>query len=492
MDGDWITGQIDDVPTFLRPKEGPTTLGLTFRVGVADETIPTRGITHLVEHLALHKVFDADAHSNGFTTLDTTSFVVRGRPDEVKTFVDDLCASLRDLPRERFDVERRILEAEERERATGGLDNHLRLRYGNQAWGLAGHAEHGLRTITSHQVQGWADHWFTRDNCVLWAVGTLPEDLMVFLGRGDRHPAPPVTATVRGRRFVRGDRLALLSMEVPSGSVAAVAARVLGDRCFRRLRLEEGSVYSVHPSVTDLDGDRSLLSLGVETDPKQADAIVRGLLNELGVITVAGPGRDEVDKAKRAFRRGLDEPDAVDGSVRSAALDVLVGRRPRTIAERAADLDAVTVDDVRRLFEIASADAHLTLPEGAGQHDLRYGHLAPVIPAATSGAVRTTVLDQVDRGDRLLVDGEGVHRFYAETSQVQSVRWNAAAGLLRFGDGGRLVLGLDHQFIQVHPAEWVDGPQLVAAIDRSVPPDRVVDDPEPLGSAYLEAAQQAR
>lgn len=492
MDGEWITGRIDDVPTFLRPKEGPTTLALVFRVGVADETIPLRGVTHLVEHLALHKVLDADAHTNGATALETTTFIVRGRPDEVKTFVDDVCSSLRELPRERFDIERRILEAEERERSIGALDNQLRCRYGNQAWGLVGHGEHGLRGLGFHQAQAWADHWFTRDNCALWAVGSIPDDLMIHLGRGERKPAPPVRATVDGRRMTVGGNLVLISMEVPSGATAVVASGVLSDRLFRRLRVDEGHVYSVHPGLTDLDGHRSVLSLAIDTSPQHADDIVRGLLSELGVVSLAGPEEAEVDKVKRGFQRALEEPDVGDGLVASAARNELLGRPQRSIAERRAEMDAVTVDDVRRLVQDALAEANLVVPEHAGLNDLRFRGLAPVIEPATTGATRSVVVDEVDRGDRLLVDHTGVHHYEAVTGRMRSVAWHALAGSIRGPDGVRILFGLDHQHLRVVADEWLGGAQIVGEVDRMTNPALVVDEPEPLGSPYLDMVRRAR
>ena len=45
---------VDGVPTLLAPTTGPMHAGLVFRVGQADETLARKGITHLVEHLALH------------------------------------------------------------------------------------------------------------------------------------------------------------------------------------------------------------------------------------------------------------------------------------------------------------------------------------------------------------------------------------------------------------------------------------------------------
>ena len=58
---------IEGIRTLLAPGPGPTRGGVTFRVGQADETLSTAGITHLVEHLALHKLGMTDYHFNGAT-----------------------------------------------------------------------------------------------------------------------------------------------------------------------------------------------------------------------------------------------------------------------------------------------------------------------------------------------------------------------------------------------------------------------------------------
>ena len=56
--------EIDGVPTFWA--SGGNTDGyrvaLLFRVGQSDETLARSGITHLVEHLALHRVGQPEHH----------------------------------------------------------------------------------------------------------------------------------------------------------------------------------------------------------------------------------------------------------------------------------------------------------------------------------------------------------------------------------------------------------------------------------------------
>ena len=44
---------VDGLSTYWVANGGPFRAVLVFRVGQADETLPTRGICHLVEHLAI-------------------------------------------------------------------------------------------------------------------------------------------------------------------------------------------------------------------------------------------------------------------------------------------------------------------------------------------------------------------------------------------------------------------------------------------------------
>ena len=58
---------VDGVPVLLGPTAGPMQAGLVFRVGFADEPLARRGITHLLEHLALYPLGLGDYHFNGTT-----------------------------------------------------------------------------------------------------------------------------------------------------------------------------------------------------------------------------------------------------------------------------------------------------------------------------------------------------------------------------------------------------------------------------------------
>lgn len=85
--------EVDGIPTLFAYATGPMRAGLVFRVGVADETLAGAGITHLVEHLALHRQGLADYHFNGATKAAFTHFHVEGAEHEIVAYLDGVCTS---------------------------------------------------------------------------------------------------------------------------------------------------------------------------------------------------------------------------------------------------------------------------------------------------------------------------------------------------------------------------------------------------------------
>jgi predicted Zn-dependent peptidase len=74
---------VDGVWTLWAPAQGSLRAGLVFRVGRADETLARGGLTHLVEHLALHNLGLSDHHYNGTTGQIATTFHTHGDPDHI-------------------------------------------------------------------------------------------------------------------------------------------------------------------------------------------------------------------------------------------------------------------------------------------------------------------------------------------------------------------------------------------------------------------------
>ena len=77
---------VDGLSTYWVEGGGAFRAVLAFRIGMADETLPTRGICHLVEHLAIEPQQRLYTW-NGWCAIDTTGFWAEGDRDEVLDYL---------------------------------------------------------------------------------------------------------------------------------------------------------------------------------------------------------------------------------------------------------------------------------------------------------------------------------------------------------------------------------------------------------------------
>jgi hypothetical protein len=115
LTGEVRSGEIDGVRVRWASSgsvDGPFRACLLFRVGRADETLATGGITHLIEHLALFGVGRPCYGFNGCVEPGRTSFVVSGDEAEVSDHLAAVTTALGRLPFERLATEVRVLRTE--------------------------------------------------------------------------------------------------------------------------------------------------------------------------------------------------------------------------------------------------------------------------------------------------------------------------------------------------------------------------------------------
>ena len=189
--------EVDGVPTLLAPGSGPMRAGLVFRVGAADETLARRGITHLLEHLALATIGQADYHYNGATDADLHPLPQPGLRGAHRGLPHRGLRVLQNLPMQRLEAEKEILRTEQSSRGTGVMDGMPLWRHGARDFGLVSYPEFGLHMIGPDDLRAWAARYFTRENAVLWIVGDrVPEGLRLPLPAGERHPVPAASSAL--------------------------------------------------------------------------------------------------------------------------------------------------------------------------------------------------------------------------------------------------------------------------------------------------------
>ncbi|MEU7279050.1 insulinase family protein [Streptomyces sp. NPDC045431] len=473
---------IDGVRTVVAHRPGPASAGLLFRVGSADETLATRGITHLVEHLALHR-HGIDGvgphHYNGTTDATHTHFHVTGDPAEVVAYLNDVCAALRDLPVERLETEKEILRTEAAGRGTGPHSDVPLWRYGAQGHGLASYHELGLPRLDAAAIRHWAATRFTRENAVLWIScdspsGDLPEGLDVRLPSGPRHPMPAVTSALpHTPAFFHGDDgVVVLDAVVRRSTAAGVFSDVLGKALFRELRQKGGLSYTADSDYAPRDADFATITALADALPRKQDAVVGGFIDVLAALRA---GRvDEADfAAVRAARRKMYEvPDLAAAQLPAYALGLLTGHPLPGKDTYLAELDALTPADLHAVAQEVWANALLKVPGGRGA-DWAGFHEAPSRSAEVLEGRRHP--HRTDSRAALVVGAEGVS--LVSPGNQASVRYDQCAAVLAFPDGARHLIGLDGMSVSVEPTLYEVTPAALAPIDAAVPPQVVVPMP---------------
>ncbi|GII99024.1 putative Zn-dependent peptidase [Sediminihabitans luteus] len=459
---------VDGVPAVLVPREGPVTAGITFRVGMADESLATSGITHLVEHLALHGLGEVEAHHNGTTTMTTTTFHVTGSPAEAAAFLTGLCASLRDLPTERLATEKNVLATESAHRGSRAAGAALATRFGARAHGLAGYGELGLDRIGPDELASWTHRWFTRENAVVFLTTTdVPEGLVLDLPSGERMPAPtarPVLASTPA--FEQGAQGEVrVTAVVDRGPAASLLMSVVRARLQRDLRRSAGYSYVVEAGLVPLDREHALLALYADSLPAHQDAVVGAVVDVLAALRAGRIGAEELEGARSAVLRELDAPDVDAAILPTAACDLLLGEDVADAARRRSQILSVTLEEVVEAAGQVWPSALAQVPGGP----LDWAGFAEARPTAST-PVRGYPFAHVDEpGVELLLERAGFTVQHAGAHRT--VLLEDVAALVVLGDGGRVVVGTDGTTVDVEPTvfEGLTADVVARRVDGVVP-----------------------
>ncbi|MCL2581821.1 MAG: hypothetical protein FWE35_05125 [Streptosporangiales bacterium] len=480
------SGDIDGVPAFWQAEPGGAsrpgtyTAGLVFRTGMADETLATRGVTHLLEHLALYPLHvDAARHVNGQTGQLTTTFLTRGDAGEVAGFFKALCASLRNLPGDRIEKEKQVLRIEASERDSSILQPLLRHRYGAEGYGLAGFPELGLGAVDASGLEAWAARGFTRGNAALWITGGAPPaGLRLDLPDGERSPAPDAPVTIRSTPAYFNTNVAGPAFHglVERSTAATVYATVLSGILTDELRYKQALTYTPEVSYTVRDGRYAHILAMAAGTRESVSVLTAEFLRILSRLRDQPADADKVREVTERLAAQWDNPDpaAAASLVRRAAQNELLGYQSREPEERRRELAALSPGDLHRVAEEAFANGAFALPRRqksfiAGLPHIPWTRAEPVtgrdVPSADAPFVAI----------RLIVGAEGVS--VRQGTQSLTVRFADCAALMVRPDGARRLIGLDALEVPVEPTMWRLKPDEISRIDAAVPRDRHVRAP---------------
>lgn len=467
--------RVDGIQCALAPPSGNrVAAGLLFRVGRADETLATSGITHLVEHLALHEHGLGELHYNGATADTYTHFHVQGTTADVVEYLNGVCASLCDLPVHRLGVEKEILRTEAAGRGAGPAPHVAMFRYGAQGFGLASYPEVGLPNLDAEAVCDWARRHFTRENAVLWITSdSVPEGLDLALPSGRRNPLPPVTSTLPSSPawYRDGSELVHLNAVVPRSTAAILYTTVLSKALFRELRVSGGYSYTATADYVPRDREHATVVAMADCHPEKREAVVGGFVDVLARLRFGTITETELRSAAASALRALDEPDLA-ARLPGHAMNLLIGRENLSDERLRREIEATSTADLRAVAEQVNDTALVQVPDLG----LDWAGLDPV-PESSERRVHGREFPALDNDGwpRLVVGRDGVGLVWDDAHVT--VRYRDVVAQQVYPDGGRRLTGVDGFHIAVEPTLFGVDDAALRTIDTSVPPSSVVTQP---------------
>lgn len=467
--GEFVATEISGIRTLHLPASGCTRLTLHVGVGWADESFATRGVTHAIEHLVMGGAEPGRLETNACVMPFQTAFWANGPAPLVGQFLNQVAAALRDLPLDRLDRERNVLEAETNRHTFGAHEVLLKSRFGICGPGLGmfpGIGPLGLdpATVARHHAQ-----WFVAGNAVLTVVGPVPEDLDLRLPPGEA-PTRTFDTWRGGPAWDRADvRDPCASIEGHDTPVASVAIRAAAAALERRLRHERGIAYGVVPDVVRLPGTgRVVLQLSTRAAPGAVAEVAAELITELRRRSSLGVTADELADDVEWSRLLTGDLEAAASHVQLQAERLLAGQPARQLAEVREMVAAVTADEVRGALLESLPTALLLVPrDSPAPQGLPLVPTCAALPDLTTPRLRRRLRSGLPAGTALGF-ADGVVQYRDEDGDVHEVRFDECVGV-GVAHGGRLLFGRRGCFVWVDPREFRGAKAVVRAIDELLP-----------------------
>lgn len=457
---------IDGVEVFWADAPGPPIATLTFRVGVVDENLYVRGITHMVEHLALQPLALQTYTYNGFVDQLRTTFTATGEPGELAGFLRTVCAGVTDPPVDRLEHERQILLTESGGHDAGALGALLATRYGPRGPGLIAYDELGLHHLDADRIKEWARRYFRPENAVLWLNKEPPPGLTLPLDPGgSRRPVEetePVPLTLPAW-MEQGERGVGVSYLHDRTVAVSALLQVLERRLQQNLRYDRGIAYEVGASYFPLSGQTAHSTIWSDVLKDNAEVARDVTIETLEQLAAEGPTEDEVEQRRRDLEKAHTDPLAVPGKLDWVTQLYLLDP-PAADRDLIEETRAMTRADVQAAAAGLAPGALYVVPSGT---TMPAGYER--VPENSTDEVRGRVhrpVGTIAGGDQKLVVGEEGLTLVAGKGKRATIRFDRCEAMLKWSNGYRILFGDDGFVVQVRPASWQRGKRAVAVLDE--------------------------
>jgi len=361
--------------------------GFLARTGSRDETPEVAGVSHFLEHMCfkgterrswsqINADFDRMAVDyNAFTSQERTFYYGWVRAGDIDRQIELLADMMRSrLPADEFDMEKKVVLDE----IARSNDQNLHVAYdflhrqvfrGHPLeWPVLGY-DTSVGGLTRDQMHDYFRSRYAPNNLVLIVAGNVDPDVVFDAARehcGVWQPAEPRperqdavfrpgTSVQQVERF--NQQIIALAFRAPSAAdplheTASAAATILGGPNSRMFWNIVQAGLSPDAACYRLPYcDNGILLLWGQTEPDKCEQLAEAMQSEARRICTTRVDEHEVQRVKNKRRTGLAiEAEAPYYRLVQVMDDADLRGQPRSVEERLAAVDAVTVDAIAEYF----------------------------------------------------------------------------------------------------------------------------------------------
>jgi predicted Zn-dependent peptidase len=382
------------------------------RTGARDEHDPAiYGVSHFLEHMVFKGTTRRDtekitldfnrmgAEFNAFTSLEQTVFYTR----ILREYLPDALDLLSDMMRPRldeadFNLERNvILEEIARSEDVPTGQAYRRMMQGFFAGNSLGHDVLGTResigNLQVEQMRAYHGRRYAADNLILAVAGNFEWEQLRALaaekcggwqsGEMGREAAPFTPASASTIIVKPQQKQQIMLLAWPGVSVqdddlyaAYLAMMVLGDGTGSRLFwnvYQKGLAETAAASLSPMDGTGMCVAF-ISTTPDHAPGVLELLRAELKSLQADGIHEDELRRAKdKLVSRTVLDGDSAFSRMQDLAYTWAAKAEVRSIQDEIAEIEAVTLEDVRRVLDRFPCTEHQVLTTYGSLDEAAFG-----------------------------------------------------------------------------------------------------------------------
>ncbi len=375
-------------------------IGIWVDVGSRNEMPRENGISHFIEHMCFKGTEKRTAKEiaqsleilggslNAFTSRENTCYYCRVIDENFDTGFDVLADLVTNSLFDPAELEReKEVICEEIKDVFDTPAELVHDYFAGALWGahplgqtIMGEAD-GIRKLTRPDVLDYIRRNYTTDKVVVAAAGAIDHDHLVELTREKlkiNQPNGPEALTAPeyepGKRIVHNRDLnqTHICLGFPSISFAdknkyamlilnTLLGSGMGSRLFQSVREELGLVYTIY-SYQDFYKDTGLFGIYLGTDTKKAKKALNVILGELAKVKANSVTELEVANTKSQLKGNLLL--SLEGSynrMNRLARHELFANQFISLEQTAAEIDAVTLEDVRAMAQRIFDEKYLTM-----------------------------------------------------------------------------------------------------------------------------------